>query len=238
MKHLKTHGFFKIRCMPFWYVCVVEALAKMKARKFRKLFLKAARNGDPKRWDGKRKINDVHPDDVLYDMITKPVRDMTKKLGLLDVVGGSGSREVGACSLLKSLPVPIDKPIFQGMHADMSPYFDWGDEFGLSTITAGSTGAEIHIYPGSFDGGVGSGQAVSVTLEAGETCVLNGLSRHRGVSYPNENHRFFVSFVVRRAVGKANKDRLGQSVNALQHRDYVEGEVVIPFDQWVRSILS
>lgn len=91
-------------------------------------------------------------------VIIKPVIDMMKKLGFLDVVDGSAFREIGVCSPLKSLAVVIAKPFVQGMHADMSPYFDWGNDFGIFSITAGSARDELPVYPASFDGGMGSGR--------------------------------------------------------------------------------
>lgn len=144
--------------MPFWYVCLVEALTKVERRTFLNLFTKAAKSDDfHNRWDVKRK------------MINKPLTDTTRKLGLLNVVNGSEVREVGACSILKSPAVAIAVQNLQEMNADMTPYFDWGSDFGLSSMTASSGARELHIYPYSFDGGLGSGQPVAVKLAAGKT---------------------------------------------------------------------
>lgn len=225
IKDLQELGFFKKRCFPFWYVCVLEELALMSERDFHFLFLKAVDGVEDPTWDAKRMLNVVNKDDFLWNLICGPIEKMLEDLGL------AGSREVGVCALLKSLERVLEA-VLQGYHADMDPSFDWGSDFGLSIITAGSKPAEIDIYPGSFDGGMGSkGIPVRVTLLPGESIVFNGLARHRGVCYPSLNLRFFVSFVVKAAMESAEKEKKEAETNQLEMEDFPE-EVGIPFEEW------
>ncbi|CAN0323343.1 unnamed protein product [Pylaiella littoralis] len=182
IKDLQELGFFKMRCMSFWYVCMLEELALMPERDFHMLFLKAVDGSEDPTWDDKRKINVGQKDDFLFELVCGPIKKMLELLAL------AGRKEVGVCALLKSLERSLLKAILQGHHADMCPSFDWESDFGLSCITAGSKPAQLDIYVGSFDGGMGSkGTPVRVDLLPGETIVLNGLARHRGVSYSSLN---------------------------------------------------
>ena len=159
-----------------------------------------------------------------------------EQLGLLRVVGQDEVREVGACAALKSTTRPENKPVNQGMHSDMTPSWEWGHRFGLSSITAGSKPAAVDIYPASFSGERAGGQPVRVWLEPGETLVFLGVARHRGVSYPYLSLRFFVSLVVKSEVEVAR-------VGAFETTDMVEkasrpereGEL-LTFEDWQELI--
>lgn len=226
MKDLQDRGFFTMRCMPEWYVCLLEGLALMPERDFHMLFLKAVDGAEDPSWDAKRKMNVVKKEDILFELVCGPIKKRLEELGL------AGRRGVGVCALLKSLPRSLLNAILQGCHADMSPSFQWGDDFGLSCITAGSKPAQLDVYVGSFDGGVGKeGSPVRVTLEPGETIVFNGLARHRGVWYSSLNLRFFVSFVVEAAVARAEKNKLDAETNELEKETYPE-QGWTAFEEW------
>lgn len=215
-----------MRCMSFWYVCILEKLALMPERDFHMLFLKAVDGSEDPAWDDKRKMSVVNKDDFLFELICGPIKKVLEDLGV------AGRREVGVCALLKSLQRSLLKAVLQGYHADMSPRFDWGSDFGLSCITAGSQPAQLDIYVGYFDGGMGSKKTpVRVDLLPGETIIFNGLARHRGVCYASLNLRFFVSFVVKSTVERAEKDAEQAETNELEKEQFPE-EVGIPFETW------
>lgn len=138
--------------VPFWYITVVERLAKSgngNGRIFGKLFKRQSTTKDD-RWDNKRFMNTIVQDDFLYRLITAPLVAMMRRLGLLDVVGSEEKREVDVCgSLLSKRRERRAESIFdlQGMHADMDAWFRWMRKFGFSVITAGNVCAsKINLY--------------------------------------------------------------------------------------------
>lgn len=234
MEHLQRFGFFVARCMPFWYACLLERLTRTWGRKFDSIFLKSSKIRS-KRWDTKRKMSVVHKEDVVFRLACEPVTRMMEKLGMLDVVDGEGEkREVGDCSALKSLARKI--PVGQGMHEDTPSWYDWGNGFGFSSITAGSKLIWLDVYPESFSGGVGTkGVPARVEIKPGETIVFNGLLRHRGVSYERLCIRWFVSLVVKRVVEEAEDGQPVLATNRLERASRIElesGAVPISFEEW------
>lgn len=233
MKHLQQFGFFVARCVPFWYACLLEKLTCVLGRKFYSIFLKSSKTRN-KRWDTKRKMSIVHREDVLFRLVCEPVTRMMEKLGMLDVVDGKGERRVvGDCSALKSLPRKI--PVGQGMHEDTPSWYNWGNGFGFSSITAGSKPIWLDVYPESFSGGRGEGVAARVEVQPGETIVFNGLLRHRGVSYNRLSIRWFVSLVVKSAVEEAEKGQPVLATNRLERASRIElesGNVPMSFEEW------
>lgn len=229
MKHLKKFGFFVTKCVPFWYVCVAEALAKMDGRKYEKIFLKLGKRDFSKRWDEKRKISYVVREDELYKLITEPVERMMRQLGLLDVVGKEGvKRVIGDCAALLSLERTVE--VLQGMHADTCPHTSWGNNVSFSTITAGSRPCCLEIYPMSWDGGRGPSKVPArVTIPPGHTIVFHGVARHRGVSYPFDCLRFFVSFVVIAAA-----DGAVETTSVVETWQRPEGKAVT-FEDWKKK---
>lgn len=235
MEHLKAFGFFIKRFLPFWYVCLMEKLASVKARSFDPLFLKSSDILD-ERWDPFRRISYLDKGDILAQGISAPIANGLEALGMLHVGDGKALREVGVVAALKSKERKPDDLVPQGMHADTSPFVKWENEFCISTITAGTQRASVEIYPESFDGGKGSkGVPVRVDLEPGETIVFNGLARHRGVSYEHENVRFFVSFVVPEAVARSKKESF-DTTSRLEKQSAQEAVTAISFDEWKMSV--
>ena len=228
IEHLQKYGFFKIRCFWFWYICMVEMLVALH-RAFFPIFLTAKATKEEPHFDQKRQMCDVNRKDFLWNLICGPIESMLKSLGLIDVSPGC-KREAGACSLLKSLA--RTKAVFQGFHADSSPFFKWGSMFGLSIITAGSKGGYLDLYPGSFDGGSGmKGIPARVQLQPGESIVFVSTLRHRGGWYRSLNIRLFVSFVVKEAVQLAETDVVQTNELEVKGSDEFVGEVV-SFDEW------
>lgn len=72
MEHLKAFGFFIERFLPFWYVCLMEKLASVKARSFDPLFLESSDILD-ERWDPYRRISYVDKGDILAQGISAPI---------------------------------------------------------------------------------------------------------------------------------------------------------------------
>lgn len=235
MEHLQQFGFFVAKCMPFWYACLLEKLTCTLGRKFRSIFLKSSKVWS-KRWDTKRKMSVVHEEDVLFRLVCGPVTRMMEKLGMLDVVDGEGERrEVGDCSALQSFPRQI--PVGQGMHEDVPSWYNWGNGFGFSSITAGSKLIWLDVYPESFSGGKGAkGVPARVEIQPGETIVFNGLLRHRGVSYDRLSIRWFVSLVVKSVVEEAeNGQRRVVATNRLERARCPElepADVPVSFEAW------
>lgn len=229
MRDLQEFGFFKIRFFSFWYVCMLEWLALLPGRVFHMLFLKAVDGKKDPSWDEKRKMNVVKKEDMLFELVCGPIRKVLGRLGLTD-----GKRDVGVLALLKSMGRAARRPVFQGYHADMSPLFEWKDDFGLSIITAGTNPAQLDIYVGSFDGRTGK-LPVRVNLDPGESIVFNGLARHRGVCFPRLNLRFFVSFVVRGAMELAEKHKEDAETNNLERELCSEGGEPRCFEEWRQS---
>lgn len=231
MQDLRKHGFFVTRFVPVWYVCLAERLALLRKRKFEMLFLKKS-GKQRERWDAKREISYLVELDVLHKLMSGPIEQGMKALGMLDVVGGEGSREIGGCSAIKSSPRPLAliQPGLQGMHSDKSPCFQWKNEFGFSCITAGSREAFVDVYPGSFDGGKGpSGVPTRVHLSPAETLVFTSLTRHRGGAFPYESLRFFVSFEVRAAAARLQEEGDGaefDTTSALQKQSEEEPDAL------------
>lgn len=228
LTHLVKYGFFVTKCVPFWLISIAETLAKLLERDFVPLFLKAGSENKFKKWDFKRKISYLVPGDCLYDLITECVTAMMDGFGLLDVWGkDGGKRVVGDCAALKSLPRPAHTPVVQGMHADTPPEVNWGDKVSFSTITAGSQGCALEIYPKSWDGGKGFSKVpVRVEVPPGHTIVFHGVARHRGVSFPKGSLRFFVNFLAEVA-GEA----VVEKTSALEMWQFQEG-AAISFEDW------
>lgn len=229
MRHLERFGFFVTVCVPRWYACIAEALARMPKRKFDKLFLKEGSQAVRKRWDSKRKISYLVSADDLYKLITKPVERMMAEFGLLKVVGEEGvSRAIGDCAALLSLKRVVE--VLQGMHADTPPSIKWGNEVSFSTLTAGSRPFTLDIYPSSWNGGMGPSRAPArVTVPPGHTLVFHGVARHRGNSFSYDCLRFFISFVVRTA---AEREEETTSVLELWQRPEADA---IPFADWMKK---
>ncbi|CAN0011024.1 unnamed protein product [Ectocarpus sp. 13 AM-2016] len=234
MKDLPEHVFFVTRCESPWYMGIVEALAKVRGRNFRYLFQKSSAK-NALRWDYDRRKCDISPGDPLYKMVTEPLLHKMRKLSMLRVVRRADGesefeegekRVVGVCAALESKPPKQSKGSegLQGMHADMSRFHYWQEEFGFSTITAGTKAAFLDIYPGSFNAWKGQKVAedltkrkpVRIKLRPGETIVLNGLARQRGVGYARFNLRFFVSLIVKQACDAADKDEKGYTTCKLE----------------------
>lgn len=237
LDHLAEFGFFVTECVPLWQICIAETLAGLQGRVYDKVFRKLGSKKKPKRWDDFRKISYIVPDDVLYKLVTDPVKRMMKRLGLLDVVGKDVKRVVGGCAALKSLKMrwKMLKAALQGMHTDTPPYADyadWGDDVTFSTITAGSKPCALEIYPMSWNGGRGPvKKPVRITIPAGSTIVFHGVARHRGVSYETDVLRFFISFVVQAAAERAE-----ETTSVVERWDHPEGSA-ISFDDWKAECL-
>lgn len=243
LKDLQKFGFFTVQVFPFWYIALVEHLVKsVKGRMFVDLF-KRQSTVKHDRWDDKRSMNTVVEDDFLHRLITSPLVAMMSGLGLLDVVGSDEKRGVDVCGSLRSKPrsrgenrVATIRGL-QGMHADMDAWFEWKRKFGFSVITAGSTVAHLDIYAGSWDGGRGvAREPVRVDLPPGCSIVFHGLARHRGVSYPYESFRLFVSFLVK-SVLEESKDSDVAQTTALEKHKFPE-PLALPLDEWKEKYMS
>ena len=227
VRDLRDFGFFKMTCFSWWYIAFIEMLSLLPSRAFYKIFLKGVENQEPPSWDDRRKMSVVSKKDILWRLVCIPLAKRLANLGL----AGSGNREVGVVSLLRSLGRPKNKPIYQGYHADTDPYFDWGDCFSLSSITAGTKIAYVDLYPKSFDGEAGDLTPVRVKLEPGETLVFSALIRHRGCSYVSENIRFFVSFVYPDVQEQAKRQGKDAETCQLQYEQFEEKDP-ISFEEW------
>lgn len=231
LKHLKEYVFFVTECVPVWLISIAEALATLQEREYVSMLKKAGSNQYHKRWDVKRRISYLVPDDPLYKLITECVTRMMEGLGLLDVWGNDRvKRVVGDCAVIKSFPVPASKPIFQGMHADTQPEVNWGDDVSFSTITAGMQPCALEIYRGSWDGGTGvSDVPVRVEVPPGHSIVFHGVARHRGVSFPKGSLRFFMNFLA-----KVADKAVVEKTSALEMWGNEE-KAAISFDAWKKT---
>lgn len=212
------------------YICLIEHLALMTGRSFRTLFKRATkkkRQNYHDRWDVNRKMKVIVEGDFLYDMITGPLVAMMERFGLLD--GGIEKRTVGVCGSLRSSPQKskswevLARLGLQGVHTDMNVFFEWAKNYGFSCITAGSKTAYLDIYPMSWDGTRGpSDIPARVEIPPGHSIVFHGLCRDRGVSYPYESLRLFVSFVVKSIMEAAEAANKAAQTNQLERKSRQE----------------
>ena len=239
LKDLRKFGFFAVRVFPFWYVALIEQLATVNGRDFVELFKRQSGNR-PDRWDDKRFMNTITEDDFLHRLITSPLVAMMRGLGLLDVVGSEEKRVVDVCGSLLSRRRSRNQSAIagvQGMHADMDAWFDWLQWFGFSTITAGRRFAHLDIYVGSWDGGRGvAREPVRVDLPPGYTIVFHGLARHRGVSYPYDSLRLFVSFLVKSVIAQSKQREVAQTTALEKHK--FQEPPALPLEVWKKFYMG
>ncbi|CAB1117376.1 unnamed protein product [Ectocarpus sp. CCAP 1310/34] len=222
MEHLAQYSFFVKKAVDPWYVCVLEKLSLMPQREFKLLFKKALEDEEDPSYDDYRKMSVILEDDILHGLICGPMKKV------MEEIGSEGGREV-----------------------DMNNLYDWGEDVGFSLIPVGPKGGAVDLYPESFDGWEGSKKIpswyiqkpwgifkwlwkpypVRITLEPGEMVCFTGVTRHRGVSYPFQCLRFFMSWVVKDAAVKAEKEGEGASTNNLELEGFPETRA-IPFEQW------
>ena len=242
---LLQFGFFVVQTFPFWYICLIEHLALMTGRSFRTLFKRATkkkRQNYHDRWDVNRKMNTIVEGDFLYDMFTGPLVAMMERFGLLD--GGVEKRAVGVCGSLRSFPQKskswevLARLGLQGMHTDMNVFFEWAKNYGFSYITAGSKTAYLDIYPMSWDGTRGPAhEPARVEIPPGHSIVFHGLCLHRGVSYPYESLRLFVSFVVKSIMEAAEAASKAAQTNQLERKSRQE-PVALPLSAWKQKYVK
>lgn len=230
LESLRQHGFFVTRCMPFWYVCILEFLARIDERHYSSLFKKGVQGQKLPSYDEKRRISAVAKRDCLWGLACGPVTTLMRDLGL-----GEG-READVLAVLKSLE-RLSAALtlgLQGYHCDQDATFDWGEGYGFSCITAGSRVVKLDVYAGSFDGQP-RGRPARVTIQPGETIVFCGLLRHRGVGYPYLSIRFFMSFVSKDALRRATEVDKEAETNQLEYRHKPEPDG-IPWLNWLQTL--
>lgn len=180
--------------------------------------------------DEKRKLTDITEDRLLWSLTVGPVTEAVGSVGFLDVGGTAGVKRVSRDgSYLRSLAfLLLEAIVCQGFHTDGDPddADAHGSQFALYTITAGSEGAVVDLYPGHMGGNpekYGKVETrseqdwilpIRVVMEPGDTLVMSGGTRHRGTGYRVQNDRFFVSFKVGASWGACE-----QETHQLQYDD-------------------
>lgn len=212
-QHMVDNGFTVVPgVLSRWRVKVVELYHDLLDRTQRdvfRLFDETASDGAPDGrviGDAHRKITDIGTDRLLASNIVGPATEAMRRYGLLDIhdQAGRGERVSRDGSFIRSLAYRTAKDIkYQGFHTegDTSLADEQGVQFALYTLTAGSRGGEVHLYPGHMGGDPAKYGNVDVPLlpvrvflQPGDMLVMTGGTRHRGVGYLADSDRLFVSF--------------------------------------------